>query len=337
MAFSTNIGSGGPPNGGMFVPSGTSVRQICLDLRDMLVGDPESRWKEVTGSSPTPSHLQTFASTINSSNVGDNNYGFGEHVTLYLADDNSLSFSNPGARLIRFSTIDNGIHLSALDTTNVENSRVGMSDWIFASDDHQKTTFDNSPGEYQLFWLNDGSSSGYYRDSSPTNQDFKFYYVLDDEFLWINAYAPNKSSGYVYRGGCFYHPTPPSNGTVSRSDVPHIFQLEDLAVHGTESGVYVPNSRRMGVNNLARISSFTNPGATDTQGRNIYSQCWLSNGGESPNFYFDSFIPHLRVVDNQVYPNIDDDYEWPTVALTGTDYFIAGGHDDSPLYAVRFN
>jgi len=161
--------------------------------------------------------------------------------------------------------------------------------------------------------------------------------VLDDELLWVNAYAPNKDSGYVYRGGSFYHPTPPSNGTVSRSDIPHIFLLEDMAVHNTESGAYIPSSQKSGVTNLANIKYFTAPGATDTQGRNVYSQCWLSNGGDSPNFYFDSFIPHIRVVDKAVYPNVDGDYEWPTVSLTGTDYFIAGGHDDDPLFAVRFN
>ena len=337
MAFSTNIGAGGPPDGGMFVPSGTSVRQICLDLRDMLVGDPESRWKEVTGSSPTPSHLQTFASTINSSNVGDNNYGFGEHVTLYLADDNSLSFSNPGARLIRFNVLKRAIHFSALDTTNVVNNRVNIEDWVFASSVQRKSSFDNYPSQNKPFWLNDSNNSGYYRTTDPTGQDYKFYYVLDDEFLWVNAYAPEKSSGYVYRGGCFYHPTPPSNGTVSRRDVPHIFLLDGLAVHNTESGAYVPSSQKSGVINLANTNYFTAPGATDTQDRNIYSQCWVYNGYYSPNFYFDSFIPHIRVVDKDVYPNIDDDYEWPTVSLTGTDYFIAGGHDSDPLYAVRFN
>jgi len=337
MAFSTNIGSGGPPDGGMFVPSGTSVRQICLDLRDMLVSDSESRWKEVTGSSPTPSHLQAFASTINSSNVGDNNYGFGEHVTLYLADDNSLGFSDPGARLIRFNALDTSIHFSALDTTNVVNSRVDIEDWVFASNNQSKNSFDSYQDVSECFWLNDNGSSNYSKTGSPTSQDFKFYYVLDDELLWVNAYAPNKDSEYIYRGGCFYHPTPPSNGTISRNDVPHIFLLEDMSVHNTQSGAYVPNSEKAGTRNLANINSFTTPGATDTQNRNIYSQCWLSNGNESPNFYFDSFIPHVRVVDNQVYPNIDGDYEWPTVALTGTDYFIAGGHDNSPLYAVRFN
>lgn len=339
MAFSTNIGSNGPPDGGLLETSGTSVRQVCLDLRDMIVNDSESRWVEVTSSDPTPSHLQSFASTINSGNVGDNTYGFDQHVTLYLNDDNSLSFSEPGARLLRLSAANgaSGIYASVLDTTRVDNTQVTESDWVTASS--QPDSFGTIFDEHDSFWLNDDLSSGYDKanDGASLQQDFKFFYVIDNNFLWMNAYAPNKTDDFIYGGAAFYYPDPPSNGTVNREDSAFIFFLEDFYVHSADSGVWKPNDEKSAVRKFAYTKAFLTPAATDYQDRNIYSEAWVvSNSYGQPSFFFDSFIPHTRFVNNGVYEFFG--YDFPTFDLNGDGYFIAGGHDNSDtLVALRYN
>jgi len=111
----TNIDAEGPPSGGLFEAEGTNIRQVILDLTNEIVNAAGSRWSRVTGSSPTPTPLQPYASTIDSGNTGNNNRGFNQHVTLFLDDDASLG-SDSTARVIRFWRQETGIVVSRSDS-----------------------------------------------------------------------------------------------------------------------------------------------------------------------------------------------------------------------------
>lgn len=330
MAFSSNINSGGPPNGGMFVEGGTERRQVCIDIKDMIVGDSESRWKEVTSSSPTPASIQQYASTINPSNVNNNNEGFGEHVTLYLADDSALSFSNPGARLIRICNLDSGIGVCVLDSYFV-NSPNDQSFWTWLSED----SFSNPSNWYnprQYTFTNDNNSNGYNdANGSSLKQDYKFFYALNDQFLWMNAYLPKKVDDFGLRGGAIYYPYEPSNGTINREDRPFIWTMEGFANHkgNGSNNLHKPAGGGSGRQTYGDLSPFVNASRTDAQGRYIFSPVWAHNDTDSGiGWHMDSVIPNIRRIDSASAFKVGD-HSFPTKTIGGTEYFLAGGQEDN--------
>jgi len=330
MAFSSNIDPGGPPNGGMFVEGGTERRQVCIDIKDMIVGDSESRWKEVTSSSPTPASIQQYASTINPSNLNNNNEGFGEHVTLYLSDDSALGFSNPGARLIRICNLDSGIGVGLLDSYFVDAAN-DHSSWVWIGNN----PFSNPSGwyyPYQYTFVNDNQRNSYDENGgSSLKQDYKFFYAMNDQFLWMNAYLPKKVDDFGLRGGAIYYPNEPSNGTINRDDKPFIWSMEGFANHkgGGSYNLLKPAGGGSGRKRYGDLGTFVNASRTDAQGRYIFSPVWAHYNTESGiGWHMDSVIPNIRRIDSASAFQVDD-HSFPTKTIGGTEYFLAGGQEDN--------
>lgn len=336
MAYNTNIDSGGPPNGGKLISKGTERRQVCLDIRDLIV-DNSSRWEEVTSSSPTPTAIQQYASTIESSNVGNGSTGFSEHVTLYLSDDSALGFSNPGARLLRIVNGWKGIVVGILDSYFVDSPNDATA-WAFASD----KPFEN-PSNYahsdEFTFINDNNiySSNYTPTTlSDLQQDYKFFYAIQDEFIWMNVYLPQKTGDFGLRGFMAHVPSAPSNGTVGRKDVPFIWLLpgfENLSRYNDAFSIRRPASDTSLRQNHGSLRTFAYNQTTDTQNRYIFTPMWVKKDVDSGNaWHMDSTIPKVRLVGGKTGILNVNDNNYPTRTVNGNEYFLAGGQDDGDEY-----
>ena len=346
MAFSTNVDSvAGFPDGGTLIGENTNVRQVLLDIRDTIVGDSESRWEEVTDSSPTPTNLQQFASTVDSSNVSNGGRGSSHHVTLYLADDNGLNRTeNPGARLLRFWRSEYGIQAGILDTVQVNNPEVNSGYWTFLNTNPNNSNFDTRDDYVERVTLgnvyknNNGHilSSNVQSSDQGLEQDVKLFYSLSDEFIWFNFYYTERTRGFVGMGAYVYHPSPPANGTLSRKDEPHIWYVRAGSAYNTNMRIYRPQSRNQGRESKGFIRPFIQAGAQDFQNRHIYSEVWAANeGNANRNFYFDSFLPSARIVGPNAFPDTDSSQDFRNITLNGTKYGVVGGLNSDPRFLVQ--
>lgn len=346
MAFSTNVDStSGFPDGGLFLSQSTNLRQVLLDIRDEIVGDSESRWEEVTGSSPTPTEIQPFASTVNSTNVTDGGRGSSHHVTLYLADDSGLSRSNnSGARLLRFWRSEYGIQVGILDTVQTENANVNSGYWTFLNGNPNSSNFNTDEDRVERVTLGNvyKNNGGDILDNDALStdqgleQDTKFFYSLDDEFIWFNSYYVERTRGFAGMGAYVYHPSPPANGTISRKDEPHIWYVRAGSAYFTNNRIYRPQSRNQGRQSKGFTRPFIQAGAEDFQNRHIYSEVWAANeGNANRNFYFDKFVPGARIVGRNAFPDTDESQDFRNITLNGTTYGVVGGLNGDPKFLVQ--
>lgn len=99
MSFATNY-AGNAYTDGVQLSAGNKrhvfLRQFVNGLLSFLGGS----WEEVTGSSPTPAGLQTYASTISGSVTNATDPVQGSHITIYYADDPLIGSGD--SRLVRF-------------------------------------------------------------------------------------------------------------------------------------------------------------------------------------------------------------------------------------------
>lgn len=338
----TNIGPKGPPDGGLRQSEGTPIRQVILNFTDEIVGASGSRWSKVTDST-TPSELQPYASTIDDTNTGNNSRGFNEQITLYLDDDPSLNFSTPAARMIRFSRTEAGFVMSAIDTVHSD-AATDHVEWIKAIRNTNSTENDskiyfledqNPAPKAQTFQNrpkgNPGPNNTTYTNNQGLQQDTKFFYYLTSDYIWINAYSLEGTNNFGSRGGAFYHPSPPANGTISREDHPFIWQMSCLSAYSTDgnqkhlwTSAALDTGAGFGIQQNGRINSFIFPDSVDYQDRNIASPCFVVRNGNNRNaWHFDEFIPEMRVTSNNVFASEDNDF--PVRTIGGEEWFLAGG------------
>jgi len=343
MAYSTNIDVGqGIPKGGVLITEGTTLKEVMLDIRDAIIGDSESRWSEVTASSPTPSHLQQFASTVNASNSSDGSTGFNQHVTLYLDDDPGLNRSSPGARLMRFYQTGVGIQVAVLDTARITNSRIESNKWIFC----HSNPFSVNNEQNDSSWRAEGQFISNYNDSSSIrndvdegnnlDQDLKFFYVLNDEYIWMNTYHIERTDNFASNGAYIYHPSEPTNGSVKRDHEPFIWYFRGGSVYSPNRTLYRPASDTFGRETGGIFEPFMIAGAQDYQDRHIFTEMWAKKSrNNDPSWFFDKFVPDARMVGKNAFPDADAAHNFPTTTLDGTKYFVAGGHDSGFRFLLK--
>lgn len=329
----TNTTIDGPPSGGVFESSGTPVRQAILDLADAIINATGSRWSKVTSSSPAP--LQPYASTIDSGNTGNDNRGFGQHVTIFLDDDASLGTDNT-ARVVRFWRHQTGIIVSALDPIH-KDTPTTVKNWVHGSqrqgqDFADRVPGDNFPSEGDITMINDDKQGNFDEDNDVQNlkQDTKYFFFLTDDFLWVNDWHLEKTTNFSDRGVGFYHPSVPGNGTISRSDHPFIWHMNPLVLregtfNSNQNDLWSPASNQLGRDPdvSGEIRTFIDANSRDHQGREILSPVFVSKE-QSTAWHFDSFIPEMRQTGNgTVFPNSDDNF--PTRTVNGDEFMLAGG------------
>lgn len=346
----TNIGPKGPPDGGFRQTENTPIREVILNFTNEIVNASGSRWSKVE-SSTTPSEVQPYASTIDNANTGNNNRGFNEQITLYLDDDPSLNFSTPAARMIRFSRTAVGFVMSAIDTVHSD-AATDHTEWIKAIRDT-----DNGDSDNNVRFLNDSNAhtrrqtfknrdestdDGEYDNDKGLNQDTKFFYYLTSDYIWVNAYSLEGTNNFGNRGGAFYHPSPPQNGTISRNDHPFIWQMNCLSArntNGNQKDLWSPaaldTAAGFGLRQNGQINSFIFPDSVDYQDRNIASPCFVVRNGNGGNaWHFDNFIPEMRVTSNNVFASENNDF--PVRTIGGDEWFLAGGQAwGSNAYALK--
>jgi len=338
----TNIGAGGPPNGGLFVSQGTNIRQAILDFTTEIANATGSRWSKVT-SSTTPSELQPYATTITSTNAGNNNRGFDQHVTLYLDDDPSLNFSTPAGRFLRFWRHQGGMIVSAIDQVH-KDTPSDITNWAHASNkqrggmDSIKNDDDvNGEPERVITFLNfPGGGGDYPRDSDEfryndqgANQDFKWYYYLTADYIWMGFYGIDRTNNFgAGRGGAFWHPSPPANGTISRQDHPFIWHANFGSMFnswGGQQDLVSPATGGRDLTTNGRFDHFIAAKSRDFQDRAIISPVFATRGGSTGDtWHFDNFVPELRVSGRSTAIDTEDQ-NFPTVNISGDRWMLAGG------------
>lgn len=176
MAFYTNYVDS--ITDGVLINSGQE-RQVCLrEVLDAIVSATSAQtgaWKEVTGSSPTPTGIQSFATSIASSVTNANSApANGDQVTLYQGNDPKISSDNV-ARLIRLE-----IHSSANQTdwmhTRIMDPYTRNDLWV------QNPNINDG----DLFTLTTNFSSS--SSTGVLNNDHRLFVFMDDNWLIIALY-----------------------------------------------------------------------------------------------------------------------------------------------------
>lgn len=176
MAYFTNYA--GAITDGTLINSGNERQVVLREILEAIVtlaAGQTGEWKEVTGASPTPTGIQTYASTIASGVTNANSSPTtGDHVTLWQTGDPKVSSDNL-ARMIRIE-----IQPSS-----------GLTDWtrVQIMDPFSSTAFWNGNPNYQdgdLF-----SITGCISSTSATGtlvNDHRLFVFGNDNSLVIALY-----------------------------------------------------------------------------------------------------------------------------------------------------
>jgi len=163
------------------------------------------------------------------------------------------------------------------------------------------------------------------------NQDTKYFYFFNDQFLWVNDWHLEKTTNFADRGVAFYHPSVPTNGTISRSDHPFIWHMNAFVLReGTndsnQNDLWSPASNQLGraPEVSGEVKGFIEANNRDYRDREIISPVFVSKEGGTTSWHFDNFITDVRVTgNNTVFP--PDEENFPVRTVNGNDFFLAGG------------
>jgi len=200
----TNYNSALAQNGGdTWAPANTTVDKIGDLLRRFatILAHADSRWTEVTGSAPTPTFLQPFAS-----NAAAGSTAAGQHVTFYLNDDVGLAAGTPYARLFRLAddfVSRRATRLQILDTRH-------GSTW-------QSVNTESNPFDYAA--AVQGPSSG----TAYTEHLRVFVFETANALAVRTTLINDLTSGRGWIG--LYYPEPPADGHVTRAQIAPLYAM----------------------------------------------------------------------------------------------------------------
>lgn len=172
MAFFTNWA--GALTDGVLISSGNERQVVLRAAFDAIIAQTSGEWLEVTGSSPTPAALQTYASTIPSTVTNANSAPtLGTHCTMYQANDPNIGSEQ--SRLIRLEII-NATSTKDWMATRIIDTKVRTDLWAINPNN----------GDGDLFSLpshiNSSASTG------TLSNDNRLFVFGDDNWLIVALY-----------------------------------------------------------------------------------------------------------------------------------------------------
>ena len=316
MAYNTNIDPLDFPGSGWQIASGTNRRKVLRDFANHLKTFGSGRWDEVTGSSPTPTALQTYASTIPDPADETSTYGASEHVTLYDTTDPALSLGTPTARLLRLTMGLYGIVVGVLDPV------LSTPTWAW----HQPAAGTQSltQNSAQYYGIGNHSDEDSVINVTGWNMDMTVHLFEDDNWLMAQPYLKSGTFPLGWSGFAVYLPDEPTDGSQTRESIPHIYHL-----NASQNFAYSSD-----------VIEFAQPGGTGfTAGNTQVAQDWQSlsvdNQGRYPlvpihlfhsaeNFNpADGWLANLWVGTKTAIPETDD---YVVLTINATDYVAFRNH-----------
>jgi len=215
--FYTNVGS---PNK---LSLNDTYHDAAIRLVGWITGAASSPWAEVTGSAPTPTWLQPYASTAVSGYSSATYNGPSWHTTMYLTTDPGLLAGTPHCVLVKFVVGYQGLGMMIIDTAvgdpdNVADWNLHYAYYDLANNSTSSYGYDEVQGKL-LSW----SSGSILAPVADVNKIEINIWIWDECFAILCKDTGNTS--YDYHGGGVFCWHPAVSGVIgaARSDAPHIW------------------------------------------------------------------------------------------------------------------
>lgn len=305
----------------------------AISLVGWITGAASSPWAEVTGSSPTPTWLQPYASTAVAATSSATSNGAAYHTTMYLTTDPGLLAGTPYCVMCRFVIGRYGLGLMIIDTATGDPSVTG--DWAiiyqYTNDLDAVSNLHYGGDEIPGSLLSFSTSSSTYQVTDANRLEI-YIWIWDECFAVLCKDTANTTYNSHGGGAFVFHPAVNGVNGAGRTDVPHIWAIPGCYRDGLDAGFtyghlvpHVPATGRPGSRATRAIGS----GSTF----NTYQIGWAAELG----FHIETEATDVN--GNDVIQRIifcwNPGSEWNTSDAGNPGSFYSGPWDEGPRLIRR--
>lgn len=217
--FYTNVGTP------LKLSVGDTYHDAAIALGDAIVGAASSPWAEVTGSTPTPTWLQPYASTVTALGDPTTSNGIDYSYTMYLTTDPGLGAGTPYCVIVRFTVARHGLGFLFIDTAVGDPSADSDWTWIYQTVDFNSDTSSSygvdDVGGKLMSWSDSSTVSAV----SDINRIEINIWIWDEVFAVACKDNDNATTGGMGGGVIVWSPVTTGVLGATRAQAPHVWAM----------------------------------------------------------------------------------------------------------------